>query len=95
MLNQTTCCGIKEFHGIKNISNPTAFIQEIYDLVVKREDRTAIIWFSDTTERINGYKIQKYIEDKRLGKVTSTNPTKNKRSGHDIILWAWEIDNNA
>ena len=95
MLNHTTCCGIKEFHRIKNIFNPTTFIQEVYDLVVKREDKTAIIWFSDTTERINGYRIQKYIEDNKLGKIISTNPTSNKRSGHDIILWAWEIDNIA
>lgn len=94
-IKPTTCCGIKECHGIRHITRPELFVQDIYTLVVTHEDRTAIIWFSDTTERTIGHAIEKYIQDHRLGTIIRTNPTKNKKSGNDIILWAWEIDNIA
>lgn len=94
-IRSTGNCGIKEYNGIREATIPKNFIQDIYNLVIEKQAQTAIITFSDTTERTNGHAIEKYINDHKLGTVISTNPKRNTNSGNDIILWAWEIDTIA
>lgn len=95
-MNNTTCCGIKEYHGISHMSSPEAVLKEIgKHLFTEGQDRSALVFFSDKVNNGSGkmgYATEKYIKAKGLGRVFSTNPKKNTNSNNDIVMWVWEYD---
>lgn len=96
MIRITTSCGIREFSGIRGYNDPYRFIEEIRKTEhLTDEGRPAFIWFSDTSDNLNGFRIQKYIENHKLGRIWCSHSRLNRNSGNHIIMWAWEPDHKA
>lgn len=95
-MNNTTCCGIKEYFGIHNSQSPEAALKDIGNHLFKEGyERSGLVFFSDNLNGAvgsPGYAVQKYIEEHKLGNIICTNPKVNKNSGNLIVMWVWEYD---
>lgn len=95
-INSTTCCGIKEFHGVnENREKTFNFLLDKYN---DGDKKYAFVIFScnDAYKEDNdGEHLAKKIEEAGLGLVTRTRAAVNPNTSRTIKHFVWEIDHKA
>jgi hypothetical protein len=93
---KTTCCGMRELHGLADgrYGDPNILNRCLEAVVRPSTVRTALILFSDAV--LNGYgtSLARLLVKNNLGAVVESAIVNNHNSGNDIQAWLWAPDWN-
>lgn len=94
----TSCCGVKELHGIQDESVLTSIRNACQ--WISNSGRAGIFTFTcnDANKGVGkstGDILMKYILDNKLGTVTQSKIVTNRNTGNRICHYAWEFDYKA
>ena len=88
-INGTTCCGIKEIHGLDGTRTT---LKMVWNKKTSNNVKAAFYLFSDKGLLSNGQRLAAYIIFHNLGKITGTPARKNPNSGNRLQAWLWAVD---
>lgn len=96
-VQNTSCCGLDEFHDMYYHKTVKDFIIDCLDQVESSgDDITPHILFTDVKEnsrnKVNGEKLHKFILENKLGTVVKTPPRINTNSNNKLICYLWTIN---
>lgn len=90
-LRSTSCCGVYDYHGLRNFATPESCIRDI----IKSGTGYAFLILTDTHDLKHLIPLEKYIKDYRLGTTTRTPIQTNPNSKNPLGVLIWGIDHPA
>lgn len=91
ILQETSCCGLRDIEGLCERTPKEAMINVCYDFFRDEMD-SAFILFTGVTKKRYGQKFKKYILDNKLGTVIETESKRNPNSSNRIKTWVWTLN---
>ena len=86
-LGSLTCCGVREYHGIR--CTPQKIVEEVFDELLVDDDKFAFVLFTDIRDTKRGLKLARFINQHNLGEVVSSRKKVNPNTDNPLKMWTW------
>ena len=86
-LGSLTCCGVREYHGIRH--TPQKIVEEVFDELLVDDDKFAFVLFTDIRDTKRGLKLARFINQHNLGQVVSSRKKVNPNTANPLKMWTW------